>query len=71
MKGHWDGQVWSKNMCRGTEETGSVQPGKETPFCKDLTAIYTKVVRGYRQEGDGCFLEVHGGKRQRTQIRIR
>lgn len=34
MKGHWDGQVWSKNMCRGTEETGSVQPGKETPFAK-------------------------------------
>lgn len=33
-------------------------------FCKDFTyviAAYTEVVRGYRQEGEGCLLEVRGG----------
>lgn len=30
-------------------------------FCEDLTAVYTKVTRGYRQEREGCVLEVRGG----------
>lgn len=51
----------AQDTYRGTEETGSIQPGKEIPFCEDITAIYTKVIRGYRREGEGCLLEVHGG----------
>jgi len=30
----------ARDICRETKETRSVQPEKETPFCRDLTAVY-------------------------------
>lgn len=60
MKGHWDGQVWSTVHVQRDWRNWICSTWKRDTFFKYFTAFYTEVIRGYRQEGEGCLLEVHG-----------